>query len=84
MNKLFAVQILFTGYSSKPPEKEYIRLKKGTRIDTTSDINQAAWYAPRQAQAIAYDCNKRFSGGEQQYKAQAINVFTHPNALIER
>jgi hypothetical protein len=82
--KLFAVQLIPQGYSAKPPEDLYISMKVRERIDLTTDINRAAWYTPKQANAIAYYYNKKNSGGDAEYKAQVINVFTHPRAIIER
>lgn len=82
--KLFAVQLILQRYSPKPPEELYIETKARECLHLTTDINQAAWYTPKQANGIAYYYNKKHSGGDAEYKAQVVNVFTHPRALIER
>ena len=82
--KLFAVQLIQQGYSAKPPEDLYIAMKVRETIHLTTDINQAAWYSPKQANGIAYYYNKKNSGGDAEYKAQVLNVFNHPRAIIER
>lgn len=83
-NKLFAVQLIYQKYSPKPPEELYIAMKVRETLHLTTDINQAEWYTPKQANGIAYYYNKKNSGGDAEYKAQVINVFNHPRALIER
>lgn len=82
--RLFAVQLIPQGYSAKPPEEVYIETKARECLHLTTDVNQAAWYTPKQASYIAYNYNKKHSGGYAEYKAQVLNVFTHPRALIER